>query len=44
MSNDEIIDWSKQYEVVEEIGIRGYAMKHFEECKYIWTNMVPKSG
>ena len=43
-SNDDKIDWSKQYEVVEKIGVKGYLQKHFEECKYIWRNMVPKSG
>lgn len=41
---DDIIDWSKQYEVVEKIGVRGYLQIHFEECKYIWRNMVPKTG
>lgn len=43
-SNDDKIDWSKQYEVVEKIGVKGYLLKHLEECKYIWANMVPKSG
>ena len=42
--NDDKIDWSKQYEVVEKIGVRGYLQIHFEECKYIWRKMVPKSG
>jgi hypothetical protein len=41
---DELIDWSKQYDRVNEIGIRNYQSVHFEECKYIWKNMVPKSG
>ncbi|GAA0084876.1 hypothetical protein UT300007_13150 [Clostridium sp. CTA-7] len=43
-NNDDRIDWSKQYEVVEKIGVKGYLQRHFEECKYIWINMVPKSG
>lgn len=43
-NNDDIIDWSKQYEVVEKIGIRGYSQIYFKECKYIWTNLVPKTG
>lgn len=43
-SNDDKIDWSKQYEVVEKIGVRGYLQIYLEECKYIWRNMVPKSG
>ncbi|WP_055669726.1 hypothetical protein [Desnuesiella massiliensis] len=43
-SNDDKIDWSKQYEVVEKIGVKGYLQRHFEECKHIWRNMVPKSG
>lgn len=42
--NDDKIDWSKQYEVVDKIGVRGYLQVHLEECKYIWRNMVPKSG
>lgn len=43
-SKDDEIDWSKQYEVVEKIGVKGYLPIHLEECKYIWRNMVPKSG
>lgn len=43
-NNDDIIEWSKQYELVEKIGLKGYKQIHFEECKFIWTNMVPKSG
>lgn len=43
-SNDDKVDWSKQYEVAEKIGVRGYLQIHLEECKYIWRNMVPKSG
>jgi hypothetical protein len=43
-SNDDEIDWSKQYEVVEKIGVKGYLPIHLEECKYIWMNMVTKSG
>ena len=42
-SND-IIDWSKQYEIVEKIGIKSYSQVYFKECKYIWNNMVPKAG
>lgn len=41
---DEIIDWSKQYDRVNEIGIKDYQPVHFEECKYMWKNLVPKSG
>lgn len=43
-NNDDRIDWSKQYEIVEKIGVKGYLQRHLEECKYIWRNMVPKSG
>ena len=43
-SNDDKIDWSKQYEIVDKISVKGYLQRHFEECKYIWRNMVPKSG
>lgn len=38
------IDWSKQYELVEQLEIRNYNMKHEEQCKTIWKTMVPKSG
>ncbi|WP_455717404.1 hypothetical protein [Anaerosporobacter sp.] len=38
------IDWNKQYEFVEHIGIKSYEQIHFEECKYIWKNWVPKQG
>lgn len=41
---NEVIDWSHQYDKIEEIGIRGYQAKYFKECKFIWQNFVPKSG
>lgn len=47
MNNKVSIDnvfWDKEYEILEKIGVRGYLQKHFEVCKYIWTNLVPKSG
>ncbi len=44
MSKDYPIDWSKQYEKIEQIGIKGYSQIYFDECKKIWKNFVPKSG
>ena len=47
MNNKVSIDngfWDKEYEILEKIGVRGYLQKHFEVCKYIWTNLVPNSG
>lgn len=42
---DEPIDRKiKYYELVDSIGVRGYRQKYFNECKFIWTNRVPKSG
>lgn len=38
------IDWSKQHETIETLGLKGYKQIHFEECKYIWKNWVPKKG
>lgn len=41
---EEPIDWSKQYEVVEQLGIRDYIMQYAEVCKTIWQTFVPESG
>lgn len=38
------IDRSKQHETIETLGLKGYKQIHFEECKYIWKNWVPKKG
>lgn len=32
------------YDVVKELGILGYQMKHFDMCKHLWKTKVPKSG
>ena len=29
---------------IDSIGIKGYKQQHLKECKFIWENMVPKSG
>lgn len=41
---DEPVDWESMYVLVDSIGIRGYQPEHFEECRFIWTNWVPKGG
>lgn len=42
--DDEPIDWTSMYAVVNNLGIRGYIRKHNEECQYIWSNLVPEDG
>ncbi len=44
MALDDVIDWNGMYVVVNELGVRGYEMKHFDVCKDIWKSKVPKSG
>lgn len=29
---------------IQELIDRGYKQQYFEDCKYIWKNLVPKSG
>ncbi|MDD4096815.1 MAG: hypothetical protein PHP22_11315 [Oscillospiraceae bacterium] len=41
---DEHINWDQEYFRVEELGIRGYKMQHFDVCKRVWTELVPKQG
>ena len=43
MAPDDIIDWEKMYTLVNELGVRGYKMQHFETCKKLWKT-VPKTG
>ncbi len=44
MADDDLIDWEQMYVLVNELGIRGYDMKHFDVCKKLWEIKVPKSG
>lgn len=41
---DDLIDFESMYTVVNKLGIRGYKASHFETCKRIWKELVPKSG
>lgn len=41
---DDKIDFESMYATVDRLGIKGYQMSHFEICKKIWKELVPKSG
>lgn len=41
---DDLIDFESMYTVVNRLGIRDYKASHFETCKRIWKELVPKSG
>lgn len=41
---DDLIDLESMYTVINRLGIRGYQAQHFETCKKIWKELVPKSG
>lgn len=41
---DDSIDIDSMYTAVNRLGIRGYKALHFETCKRIWKELVPKSG
>ncbi|MDE6364056.1 MAG: hypothetical protein K2L86_07290 [Lachnospiraceae bacterium] len=41
---DDLIDFESMYTVVKRLGIRDYKPSHFETCKRIWKELVPKSG
>lgn len=41
---DDMIDFESMYTAVDRLGIRGYQAAHFETCKRIWKELVPKSG
>lgn len=41
---DDPIDFESMYTAVNKLGIRGYQALHFETCKRIWKELVPKSG
>lgn len=41
---DDLIDFESMCTVINKLGIRGYQAQHFETCKKIWKELVPKSG
>lgn len=41
---DDLIVFESMYTVINRLGIRGYQAQHFETCKKIWKELVPKSG
>lgn len=41
---DDPIDFESMYTAVNKLGIRGYQALHFETCKRMWKEIVPKSG
>ena len=44
MAADDIIDWEQMYVLVDELGLRGYELQHFDVCKELWKTKVPASG
>lgn len=44
MALDDVINWDEMYVLVDELGLRGYKMQHFDVCKNLWKTKVPKSG
>ena len=43
-SDKETIDLGSMYVVINELGIKGYQMRHFDICKNIWKELVPQTG
>ena len=44
MADSDIIDWEQMYVLIDELGLRGYEMQHFEVCKNLWKTKVGKTG
>lgn len=44
MALEDIVDWEQMYVLVNELGVRGYKMQHFDVCKRLWQTKVPESG
>ena len=44
MADSDIIDWEQMYVLMDELGLRGYEMQHFEVCKNLWKTKVGKTG
>lgn len=44
MADNDIIDWEQMYVLMDELGLRGYEMQHFEVCKNLWKTKVGKTG
>ena len=44
MADSDIIDWEQMYVLVDELGLRGYELQHFDVCKELWKTKVPASG
>ena len=43
-SDKETIDFGSMYVVINELGIKGYQMRHFDICRNIWQELVPQTG
>ena len=37
-------EWKSPLDAVNELGILGYEMKHFDICKLLWKTKVPRHG
>ena len=44
MAADDIIDWEQMYVLIDEFGLRGYEIRHFDVCANLWKTKVPASG
>ena len=44
MADNDIIDWEQMYVLMDELGLRGYEMQHFEVCKNLWKTKADKTG